>query len=454
MSDRRDVWSGRTGFILATTGSAVGLGSIWKFPYEVGAHGGAAFLLFYLLGVTLIVFPLMLAEFAIGRRGGVDAARGLAAVAVAYRASARWRMVGLLGVATSVLILSFSSVIGGWAIAYAVDTVLHGLPGGNPHLVQQRFDTLMASPLVMIACHALFMGATGIIVARGVAGGIETASRVLMPALVLLIVVLAVFSMTQGDFGATARFLFALDPAHVSAHVALEAVGLGFFSIGVGLCLMVTYAAYADADMDLRNVAAATIVADTVISLMAGFAVFPIVFAEGLDPASGAGLMFVTVPVAFAKIPFGAAAAALFFVLLVIAALASAISLLEMPVALLSRQAGWTRPRAAIACAAACWACGLATVFSFNIWSGWYPLRAIPGFARATVFDLIDRLTSDVMLPLGGLGLAVFAGWALPPRFLADELRLGPRAASLLRALLRYAIPAGILALTAGHITG
>jgi NSS family neurotransmitter:Na+ symporter len=187
---------------------------------------------------------------------------------------------------------------------------------------------------------------------------------------------------------------------------------------------------------------------------MAGLAVFPVVFAEGLDPASGAGLMFVTLPVAFAKIPFGTLAAALFFVLLIIAALASAISMLEMPVALLSRLSRWTRPRAAIACGLACWVCGLATVYSFNHWSNWHPLAVIPNFSKATVFDLIDHLTSDVMLPLGGLGLAVLTGWVLPSRLLVEELRFSARVTEILRLLLRYAIPVGILVLSAGHMTG
>ncbi len=453
MGGGRDFWSGRTGFVLATTGSAVGLGSIWKFPYEVGANGGGAFLLFYLLGLTLIVFPLMLAEFAIGRRGGFDATRAIAAVAAGHGVSPRWRFLGLLGVATAFLILSFYSVIGGWAVAYAVDTALNGLPLGDARLAQARFDTLLASPGVMTAYHALFMGATAMIVARGIAGGIETASKILLPALAVLIVVLAVFSMAQGDFPATLRFLFAIDLEHLTLRVALEALGLGFFSIGVGLCLMVTYAAYASADMDLRDVALAAIVADTMISLVAGLAVFPVVFAEGLDPASGAGLMFVTLPVAFAKIPLGAPAAALFFILLIIAAIASAISMLEMPVVLLSRLSGWTRPRATLACALACWVCGLATVYSFNYWADRHPLAAIPNFSNATVFDLIDHLTSDIMLPLGGLGIAVFSGWALPSRLLTEELRSSPFATGLLRFLLRYAIPFSIIVLTAGQLT-
>jgi NSS family neurotransmitter:Na+ symporter len=236
------------------------------------------------------------------------------------------------------------------------------------------------------------------------------------------------------------RFLFRIDPAHVTLRAALDAVGLGFFSIGVGMCLMITYAAYAGVEINLREVAIVTILGDTAVSMAAGLAVFPVVFAEGLDPAAGPGLMFVTVPLAFARIPGGAFAAVGFFVLLMVAAIASGISFLEMPVALLIRR-GWSRRYAAVASAAACWSCGLLTVLSFSRWSTWYPLDFVPIFAKATVFDLLDHLTSNLMLPLGGISLALFAGGRLPGRFLAQEIGVGPRSGRLLQFLLRYIVP-------------
>ena len=446
MTEPREHWSGRLGFVLATVGSAVGLGSIWKFPYEVGTNGGGAFVLFYLVGLALVVLPLMLAEFAIGRRGQADAAESIARVAAACGATRRWAAIGTLGVVTAVLILSFYAVIGGWALAYAVETVTHGLAGAAPAAVKARFEALLGAPGRMMVAHAVFLGLTTVIVARGIAHGIEAASRVLMPALALLIVLLALYGLATGDVAATLKFLFVVDPAKLTARAALEALGLGFFSIGVGLAIMITYAAYAERGIDLAQVALVTIVGDTAISVLAGFAVFPVVFANGLDPASGPGLMFVTLPLAFARMPFGAAVAVAFFVLLVVAALASAISLLEMPVALLQRRLGWPRARAAIAAALVTWAAGLATVFSFNLWAGWHPLGAIPWFSTATVFDLVDHLTSNALLPVGGLALALFAGWALPARPLAEELGAGPRAIALLRFLLRWIAPAAIAA--------
>ena len=442
----RETWSGRAGFILAAVGSAVGLGSIWKFPYEVGSNGGSAFVLFYIAGLALVVVPLMFAEFAIGRRGGGDAATSIAVVASARGASRDWAWVGLTGIATGLLILSFYAVIGGWTIAYAVETALDGLAGVAPRAVQARYDALLAAPLRMTGYHALFMGITAVIVARGVGGGIEAACKVLMPALVLLLVGLAAYAAAAGGCAATLEFLFHLDPQRMTARAALEALGLGFFSIGVGIGLMITYAAYAGAEIDLRRAAIATVVADTAISFLSGFAVFPLVFANGLDPASGAGLVFVTLPLAFAGMPFGTLAAIAFFVLLFFAALASAISLLELAAALLTHRFGWSRPWASASSAAACFVAGIATVLSFNLWADWHPLAFFSGLATATVFDLVDQLTSSILLPAGGFALAVLAGWVLPPTLLAEELRLSPAGAARLHWVLRWVVPACILA--------
>jgi len=445
MSEPASYWSSRTGFILAAMGSAIGLGSIWKFPYEVGTNGGGVFVLLYLVGLGLIVFPLMLAELAIGRRGRSDAVGSLAAVARAGAASRGWAMIGVVGVAGAVLILSFYSVIGGWAIAYIVDTARHGLAGDVAHL-RARYDALLAAPLRLTLYHTAFMAITAVIVARGIADGIERASRYLMPGLIALVVVLAIYSMSQGDARAALRFLFEVDLARLSPRTALEALGLGFFSIGVGLSVMVTYAAYARPDLGLREVAIVTLLSDTAISLLVGLAVFPVVFAERLDPAGGPGLMFVTLPLAFARMPLGTTAAVAFFVLLTMAALASALSLLEMPVALAGRWLGWSRPWAAAGAAAACWALGLASVLSFNVWSGWYPLAWVPGLATATAFDCLDRLTSNAVLPLGGLGLAIFGGWVMPRRVLVEELRLGRAGGLVILVALRYVVPVGIVA--------
>ena len=445
---KRELWSGRAGFILANVASAVGLGSIWKFPYEVGANGGGAFVLFYLIGIALIVLPLMLAELALGRRGRSDAIRSILKVASTANASARWGFVGTIGVIAGFLILSFYSVIGGWAIAYLVDTVGIGLPAGESLAAQARFDALLASPAKLALYHLVFMAMTTVIVARGIAHGIEAAAKILMPLLVILIAALALYSVIEGDLASTLRFMFAFDAAQLTPRIAIEALGLGFFSIGVGLCMLITYAAYAGTHINLPQVAVVTVVSDTAISFMAGLAVFPLVFAESLDPSGGPGLVFTTLTIAFARMPFGTIAAAVFFSLLLVAALGSAISLLELTVAPLRNALGWSRARASFAGGAACWVAGLVTVLSFNLWAGWFPLEMIPIFAKATLFDLIDHLTSNVLLPIGGFGLAIFVGWAAPKTVLADELGLAPARLAVLRWLLRYLVPGGIAAAT------
>jgi len=449
-----DAWSGRTGFILATIGSAVGIGSVWKFPYELGANGGSAFLLFYLLGLAAIVVPLLFAEFAIGRLGGADPSGSLARVAAAAGADPRWRHVGTFGVVTGFLILSFYAVIGGWTLGYSLRTLGAGLPDTSA-AATARFDAFLADPGSMLAYHAAFMAATALIVLRGVAGGIETASKVLMPCLVVLMIGLVVYSGLTGDLAAALDFLFRPDPARMSAGSVIEAVGLGFFSIGVGMCLMITYAAYSGREISLTQVAIVSVIADTVISLLAGLAVFPVVFAHGLDPAGGPGLVFVTLPLAFRPMPMGTIAAGAFFLLVFVAALASAISLLEIVVAMLTRRLGWTRRRATTVAALACYAGGIPTALSFNLWAGWHPLAWLPGLERAGVFELIDRLTSEVMLPAGGFAVAVFAGWRMPADALAQALGLSPRRARWLRAMLRWVAPGGIgLAAIAPLLTG
>ena len=445
-------WRSRAGFLFATTGSAVGIGSIWKFPYEVGVNGGGAFVVVYALGLALVVVPLLFAEFAIGRRGKASAAMSLAAVAAVEGASPRWRMVGALGTVTIFLVLSFYAVIGGWTLSYAVQTAGWGLPGSEPAAVQAEFDSLLASPGRMLICQALFLAVLAGVVVRGVQRGIERAMKVLMPTLAVLLVALAIYSTIAGDAAAAARFLFVPDFSALSTRGVLDALGLGFFSIGVGLGIMITYASYSEPGTDLRAIAVTSVVVDSAVSILAGFAVFPIVFANGLDPASGPGLVFVSLPLAFAEMPFARLAALAFFLLLFVASLASAVSMLEGVVAVLGHRMRWSRRRGVAVATPACFFAGVATVLSFNRWAGWYPLGAIDRFETATVFDLVDEATSNLMLPLGGLALAIFTGWALPRRWVADAVGLRPIEQRVLRVALRYLAPAAIVAATVGSL--
>jgi neurotransmitter:Na+ symporter, NSS family len=401
---------------------------------------------------VLIVVPLLLAEFAIGRRGAGDPVTSIAAIARAHGASRAWAVFGALGVLTGFLILSFYAVIGGWTIGYALETALLGLPGADAQAVRGRYEAFLASPGAMLGYQFLFLSVTAVVVARGVGRGIEAACKLLMPLLLALMLLLAGYAMIEGDVARTLRYLFVPAFDQFSVRSALEALGLGFFSIGVGMGLMITYAAYGDMSISLREVAIVSVLADTAISLLAGLAVFPIVFGNQLDPASGPGLVFVTLPLAFAQLPLGTVAAIAFFLLLFVAALASAISMLELVVAMLVRRQGWARRTASVVCSLTCFVAGVPTVLSFNRWSDWYPLAAVQGFASATFFDLIDHLTSNVMLPIGALALALFAGWAVPASFLREQLQLGERGALVLMVLLRYVAPAGIAVATLGGI--
>ncbi len=445
MPPSNETWSSRYGFILATIGSAIGIGSIWKFPYEVGANGGGAFVLVYTLGLLLVVVPLMFAEFAIGRRGRSDSVSSIATVARDEHASRYWQFAGLLGAVTCFLILSFYSVIGGWTLAYAVQTLWEGLPAAEAGAAQTRFDALLASPERMLAFHGAFMALVAIVVMRGVQRGIESASKILMPLLALLMVGLAIYSMIEGDTARTLRFLFVPDLAHLTTRAVLDALGLGFFSIGIGLGLMITYAGYSDAAINLKQVAIWSVLADSAISLVAGLAVFPMVFANGLDPASGPGLMFVSLPLALARMPFANIVGVAFFVLLFVAALSSAMAMLEGIVAVLVHRKSWSRQRATLISACACFITGILTVLSFNRWANWFPLESFPIFATTTMYGLVDYLTSNLLLPLGGLAVALFVGWATSAKLLQQELHSGKVGTQILRFLLRYIAPATII---------
>jgi NSS family neurotransmitter:Na+ symporter len=434
------------GFVLATIGSAVGLGSIWKFPYEVGENGGGGFLLFYLLGLALVVFPLLLAEFVVGRRGRGDAAQSLRHVAPEARRSPTWRWVGLLGIAGGFLILTYYAVIAGMTMAYVPHALTAGFAGTDRARSAADFAALTASPVHLGFWQAAFLAVTIAVVARGVRKGVETACTILMPLLAVLMVALVLYGLIEGDVSAAFAFLFQPRWEAISARAALDALGLGFFSIGVGMGVMITYAAYAGDKFDLTRAAVMTLAGDTAISLMAGLAIFPIVFAEGLDPAGGANLMFLTLPIAFGAVPFGDLVGAAFFLLLFVAALASAISLVEVVAAPLMRAAHISRPKAALLIGIAAWIGGLPSMLSFNLWSEVRPLAWLDGFGHLNLFDAVDGFTSNLLLPVCGLALSIFAGWMMPERMYEAELGRATRRLDMtLRFLLRWVVPAVIV---------
>ncbi len=446
MAQQGERFASGFGFVLATIGSAVGLGSIWKFPYEVGENGGGGFLLFYLLGLALVVFPLLLAEFVIGRRGRGDAAQSLRAVAAEARRAPGWRWIGTAGIATGFLILTYYAVIAGMTVAYVPHALFQGFGGSDAARSAADFAALTGSPLTLGLWQAAFLAVTVAVVARGIRKGVEAACTVLMPVLAVLMLALMLYAMVEGDLARALGFLFQPHWDAISPRTALDALGLGFFSIGVGMGVMITYAAYAGESFDLTRAAVTTLAGDTAISLTAGIAIFPIVFAEGLDPAGGANLMFLTLPIAFGDLPFGDLVGAAFFLLLFVAGLASAISLVEVVAAPVMRWTGLSRPKAAILIGAAAWIGGLPSMLSFNLWAGVRPLAWL-GFGELNLFDAVDGITSNALLPLCGLALSIFAGWLLPERLYAAELGAAARRLTLaLRLLLRWVAPAIIVA--------
>lgn len=427
-------WSSQLAFLAAAVGSAVGLGSIWKFPYIVGANGGGAFVLVYLGFVAAVGVPLMVAELALGRRGGPSVVRTFGALAAGRFAGRRWNLLGWTAALAAFVILSFYSVVAGWALAYAVRAPLEGFAGVTAASAGARFDDLLADPAQMIGWHALILAATVWTVARGVRGGIERAVLWLTPALAVLMLVLAVYACVVGDFRAGLDFLFRPDFSALTSAGVLSAAGHAFFTLSLGMGALIAYGGYLAAEVSTPRTAALVAASDTVCSLAAGLAIFPIVFQFGLDPAEGPGLVFVTLPVAFGAMAGGAVFGALFFVLLVVAALASAVSLLEPLVAATARDEAGRRIWA-VRLGAAAWCLGLVSVFSFNIWSD---VRM--GASGRTLFDALNFLTAELALPLVGIGVAIFVGWVAPKSFLRGEF-VSEGVYRLCRLLVRFVAP-------------
>ncbi|MGP1352323.1 MAG: sodium-dependent transporter [Parasphingopyxis sp.] len=437
-------WSSRLTFILAAVGSAVGLGNVWKFPYIVGENGGGAFVLVYLLCIALIGVPVLTAEILAGRRGGASPIRSFGIMAERDGHSPNWQVIGWLGGLCAFLILSFYSVVAGWALAYlgyAVGGDLSAAGGADDvgAAMGTLFETLLASPAALVGGHTVVMAITILIVASGVRGGLEKAIRWMVPGIFAILAGLVIYAaMASGEFGRAAHFMFAPDFSALSWDAVLVALGHAFFTLSIGMTAMMAYGAHLQKDAPLGSSAVAIAGLDTLVALMAGLAIFPIVFAAGLEPAAGPGLVFVTLPIAFADIPGGMIVATLFFLFLAVAALSSTISVLEPVVEYIEERTPLTRKGAAVASGGAIWLLGIGCALSFNI----------AGDMRLwdrNLFDLLDFTTSAILLPLGGLLIALYVGYVLPERAVQAELAgIGPRGYAVLRGLLRYVAPLGI----------
>lgn len=417
-------WSSGLTFILAAVGAAVGLGNIWKFPYVVGVSGGGAFVLVYIACVVFVAVPILIAELWIGRRGGHSPPVAMRAVAEEAGHSRLWFVVGWMGMLVGYLIATYYSVIAGWTLAY-IFKAGSGFGGADPATVSQQFDGLLADPLAMAFWHTIFITIALFIVGRGLRNGIERAVKILMPALFAMLIVMIGYAAVEGDFQAAVDFLFSTDFSKVDGTIVLSAVGQAFFSISVAMGLIMTYGSYVPKNVSLTKSALIIAGADTLVALLAGLMIFPLVFANNLDPGSGPGLIFRTLPTAFAGMSGGAIFGSLFFVLLAFAAVTSIIAIIEPIVAYAEGRWGMRRRTGCIVFGTLAWAIGLASVFSFNIWSDVMPLSALGPFADMNVFALIDYFTANLMMPLGGILMAVFVGWLVKPQVLAEDLSFG-----------------------------
>lgn len=432
------VWSNRWTFVLAATGSAVGLGNIWKFPYITGENGGGAFVLMYLVCILAVGIPVMLAEVMLGRKTRMSPINAMKELTVSEQAPRFFRGIGWMGALSGFFILSFYSVIAGWTLAYVVKMATGVFSGANSELASAEFGGLLGDPGMLLFLHTLFMAMTGFVIARGVHKGLENAVRLMMPMLFLMLILLLGYSLTTPGFGKSLEFLFSFDFSKLNTESVVVALGHSFFTLSLGMGAMMTYGAYMPKQASMGSTVLTVAVLDTLVALVAGIVIFSVVFSNGMEPAAGPGLLFQTLPVAFAALPFGGLIGAAFFVLVVIAAWSSAISIAEPAVAW-AVEKGYKRIHATLAVCALSWLLGIGTVFSFNLWSDIQ-------LGGKTFFDWLDFVTSNVMLPLGGILIAVFVGWFMRVEAVAAESRLSPVFLSALQVMLKVVSPLAVLA--------
>ncbi len=438
-------WSSRTAFLLAAAGSAIGLGNIWKFPYIAGQNGGGAFVLTYLICIALVGIPVMMAEIMLGRRGRQSPINTLRTLAAEEGGNRRWQYMGWGGVLAGFIILSYYSVIAGWALAYVFRAASGMFFAADAGQVNAIFGALVADPERLLAWHTLFMVMTMIVVARGVRSGLERAVKYMMPALFIILLVLDGYAMNSGKFMVAYHYLFDADFSRITARGVLVALGHAFFTLSLGMGAIMVYGAYLPQQVSIARATVAIALIDTLVALLAGLAIFPLVFANGLSPGEGPGLVFKTLPIAFGLMPGGTLFGTLFFILLVFAAWTSSISLAEPAVAWLVESYHITRVKAVTWCGIAAWLLGIASVLSFNLWSGFAPLDFVPGFETKTVFDLLDFLAANILLPLGGLLIALFAGRVMSRAASVEELAMSSPGYALWRFVVRYIAPAAIV---------
>lgn len=430
----REQWTSKLGFILAAAGSAIGLGAIWKFPYETGANGGSVFILLFIISTLAIGLPILLAEFVIGRRGQLDAVSGLKKQAPGKP----WFLIGWSGLFFSFVILSFYSVVGGWILSYLGRSLLFQLSNLGDADLAELFGGIIGNPWEVIIAQGVFMFLTVFIVQGGIKYGIERASKIMMPALLIFMLILLVRSLTLDGAMEGVKFMFVPDWSYFNFKTALIALGQAFFSLSVGVAGMMTYASYLSKSENLSRSAVSVAGLNILISIMAGLIIFPAVFALGYTPDQGPGLVFIILPAIFDQLFMGGFLMILFFVLLLFATLTSSISMLEIGVSILVKNKFDRRVRVAGLYGLAIFLFGIPSALSFGIMSQ-------PFMFGYTFFDFADILTSRIGLPMGALFTALFAGYVLKKHEAELELPGQTVWFQVWRVLIRYVAPIAIV---------
>ena len=438
----RDQFTSKLGFILAAAGSAIGLGAIWKFPYNAGMNGGSVFILLFILCTLLIALPVLIAEFIIGRRGQKDPINSFKEQAP----NQPWYLVGWMGMIAGGLILSFYSVVGGWVLSYLYRAVTFQLAGQELDF-GVLFNSLIQNPWEVILAQGAFILINVFIVRAGIKGGIEAASKFMMPILFIFFIILAIRSLTLDGAMEGIRFMFVPDWSYLNFDTLLLALGQAFFSLSVGITCMITYASYLSRKEKIVSSAFNVAWMNIVISILAGLVIFPAVFALGYSPDQGPGLVFVMIPAVFEQLPFGSLLLIIFFILLLFATVTSSISMLEIVVSVGIGDQPSKRKKATTWFALAIFIVGIPSALSYGVLSDFT-------IANRSIFDFVDFITNSIMMPVGGLIISIFAGYYYSKKIAQDELETSPIIFTLWRLSVRYVAPIGILIILIRGIIG
>lgn len=438
MSASKEQWTSKLGFILATAGSAIGLGAIWKFPYMTGVSGGGAFFFIFIIFTIFIGMPILLAEFLIGRGSEKDAIRAYKT----FAPNTRWHFIGILGMMTCFILLSFYSVVGGWILIYIFQTITGNLSGLLQNDFGGLFDDLIANPFTAISAQFVFMIITILVVARGIQNGIERVSKFMMPALFIAFIILIIRSLTLDNVSEGISFFLYPDFSNLNSKTILFALGQSFFSISVGVSVMVTYSSYLSKQEDLPKSAFTVVLMNILISLLAGLAIFPAVFSFGFEPTEGPGLLFVVLPAVFSQMPLGEIFLFIFLILFLFATFTSAFSMVEIIVAAVTKGKNETRKKATWITGLLIFLAGIPSALSFGLLSDMT-------FFDMTMFDLSDYLVSNILMPIGALAIAIFTAFKIPRKVLLKEMsegsRLGKKIFAAWFMIIKYVVPVAIV---------